>query len=157
MDTELYHYGVKGQKWGVRRYRNEDGSLTDAGKKRYRKDYDSIKQDQRASENFKTTNRTNISVVDNYNSSYYSKSAQRKLKRLMKQIGDRGLSDLDEEVIREGKAVAEAARRKSEDLNKWMNETYDMSIEDNWRFLRDPQYDYDYAYNRYVQDKLVKR
>lgn len=32
---ELYHYGVKGQKWGVRRYQNPDGSLTDAGKKRY--------------------------------------------------------------------------------------------------------------------------
>ena len=30
--TELYHYGVKGQKWGVRRYRNEDGSLTEAGR-----------------------------------------------------------------------------------------------------------------------------
>lgn len=32
---ELYHHGIKGQKWGVRRYRNEDGSLTNAGQKRY--------------------------------------------------------------------------------------------------------------------------
>lgn len=32
--TELYHHGVKGQKWGVRRYQNKDGSLTPAGKKR---------------------------------------------------------------------------------------------------------------------------
>ena len=32
---ELYHHGIKGQKWGIRRYQNEDGSLTDAGKKRY--------------------------------------------------------------------------------------------------------------------------
>lgn len=32
---ELYHHGVKGQRWGVRRYRNEDGSLTDAGKRHY--------------------------------------------------------------------------------------------------------------------------
>lgn len=39
-DDDLYlaHYGIKGMKWGVRRYRNEDGSLTEAGKKRY--DYD---------------------------------------------------------------------------------------------------------------------
>lgn len=35
MYEELYHHGIKGMKWGVRRYRNKDGSLTPAGKKRY--------------------------------------------------------------------------------------------------------------------------
>lgn len=34
---ELYHHGIKGQRWGIRRYRNEDGSLTEAGKRRYGK------------------------------------------------------------------------------------------------------------------------
>lgn len=34
-DNELYHHGILGQKWGVRRYQNEDGTLTDAGKRRY--------------------------------------------------------------------------------------------------------------------------
>ena len=32
--NELYHHGIKGQKWGVRRYQNKDGSLTAAGKNR---------------------------------------------------------------------------------------------------------------------------
>ena len=41
MEYELYHYGVKGMKWGVRRYQNEDGTLTEAGKKRQRKLVDS--------------------------------------------------------------------------------------------------------------------
>lgn len=34
-ESELYHHGIKGMKWGVRRYQNSDGSLTAAGKKRY--------------------------------------------------------------------------------------------------------------------------
>ena len=32
---ELYHWGIKGMKWGVRRYQNKDGTLTPAGKKHY--------------------------------------------------------------------------------------------------------------------------
>ena len=34
-DMVLIHHGIKGMKWGVRRYQNTDGSLTAAGKKRY--------------------------------------------------------------------------------------------------------------------------
>ena len=34
-DDFLMHHGIKGQKWGIRRYQNEDGSLTAAGKERY--------------------------------------------------------------------------------------------------------------------------
>lgn len=35
--NSLYHHGVKGMKWGVRRYQNQDGSLTAAGKKKVAK------------------------------------------------------------------------------------------------------------------------
>lgn len=35
--TELYHHGILGQKWGLRRYQNPDGSLTDEGRMRYNK------------------------------------------------------------------------------------------------------------------------
>ena len=37
-EFELKHHGVRGQKWGVRRFQNKDGTLTEAGKKRYERD-----------------------------------------------------------------------------------------------------------------------
>lgn len=55
--NELYHWGIKGMKWGVRRYQNKDGSLTSLGRERLRlKEYDEnhsediiIKKNTRAS------------------------------------------------------------------------------------------------------------
>lgn len=46
MNNELYHHGIRGMKWGVRRYQNKDGSLTPVGKKRmYREMFDSESKD----------------------------------------------------------------------------------------------------------------
>lgn len=42
-ESELYHHGVKGQRWGIRRFQNKDGSLTPAGKKRYTDDIKTAK------------------------------------------------------------------------------------------------------------------
>lgn len=39
---ELYHHGIKGQKWGVRRFQNKDGSLTPKGVQRYQKAWNKL-------------------------------------------------------------------------------------------------------------------
>lgn len=45
-DAELYHWGIKGMKWGQRRYQNKDGSLTPAGEKRYNKELERVKKEK---------------------------------------------------------------------------------------------------------------
>ena len=46
-DGELYHAGIKGMRWGIRRYQNKDGSLTPAGKKRYNQEVAKLKDRER--------------------------------------------------------------------------------------------------------------
>ena len=55
---ELYHWGIKGMKWGVRRYQNEDGTLTAAGKKR-RKNYSDETKSMSTDELRRKVNRMN--------------------------------------------------------------------------------------------------
>lgn len=50
-NNTLQHWGIKGMRWGLRRYQNADGSLTPAGKKRYNKEMEKLKAEERTLKN----------------------------------------------------------------------------------------------------------
>lgn len=68
---ELYHHGIKGMKWGVRRFQRKDGSLTSAGKKRYLDD-PSVKSSKAKMESDRAKQRlTNAEYNKAYNKASY--------------------------------------------------------------------------------------
>lgn len=54
-NTTLTHHGIKGMRWGIRRYQNKDGTLTAAGKKKYNAELEKIKAREKAVKNYKRT------------------------------------------------------------------------------------------------------
>lgn len=80
---ELYHWGIKGQKWGVRRFQNKDGSLTTAGKKRYSDESVGTKNDGKTSKHSKPKHYDK--VYSKYKAEGYSdKEAERLTKGQLK-------------------------------------------------------------------------
>lgn len=75
--NELYHFGVQGMKWGVRRYQNYDGTYTQAGLKRYNK---SLNRYERKKEEYSRIKK------DRTASSYEKRYAKAKVKEAKRQL-----------------------------------------------------------------------
>lgn len=92
--NELYHHGIKGMRWGVRRYQNLDGTLTNAGKRR-----EQAADDRRARRNAKRQREWNA----NNASQLSDKELTDQILRLQR---EKQLKDLTNDVVRPGKKHA---------------------------------------------------
>ena len=62
--NELRHHGIKGMRWGVRRFQTKDGALTKAGQKRYNKEMDKLKAEKRELRNQERTKKKMAKLND---------------------------------------------------------------------------------------------
>ena len=114
--NELYHFGVKGMKWGVRRYRNPDGSLTKAGKRRYAKDLAKYNRAQGLKVLSRSVsleyNRPGVNPLVRANKSAEAARYLRQADKLVKSISKESMSMIKSE---ERKARIERAKRFEEE------------------------------------------
>jgi len=102
-ETELYHHGILGQKWGVRRYQNKDGSLTRLGKKHWEMlDDDTVNRERNRAINtgdLKTIkkHRDRFSA-DEIDRAIRQKNANEKLKYEMSRKGKKEKKEAEEEA-----------------------------------------------------------
>lgn len=101
MSNSLYHFGIKGMKWGIRRYQNKDGSLTAAGKKRYNEGEQSSKEKSAPSS---SSNRSR-SISELSDTELRTRINRLNLEKQYRQLLSEGVSN-DTKQVKEGKSFA---------------------------------------------------
>lgn len=104
---ELYHYGIKGQKHGIRRFQNEDGSLTVAGRRRYLDDMKKKAGSMQDEEKEKQSSKT----IDEHSS--LSGSGKGKGQSGVGNLADEGKSKY-QQVSQKAKGMIDSARAEAQ-------------------------------------------
>lgn len=119
-NNELYHHGILGQRWGVRRFQNPDGSLTSAGEKRYG-DLSTGKQIERKLNDYDKAIAFNTKDYNNHTrASYIYENRLNKLESRGKTDSKAYKKNLDR--FNKSKAKADEAYGRIEEGRKYVND-----------------------------------
>ena len=108
-ESELYHHGIKGMKWGIRRFQNPDGTYTEAGKRLRQRQANSAKARQEARE--ARQERRTIAKEAREERRTIAKEAREERRR--EAAAAKEQKRIEAEEAKELKAAEDAARRKS--------------------------------------------
>ena len=100
MENELMHWGIKGMKWGVRRYQNKDGSLTPAGKKRYDKEMAKLKEEEKIAKN-KLRTQAKLNKLDEKRTEIEALKSGKPIAKSTKQHSKPSVKDMSDEELRQ--------------------------------------------------------
>lgn len=118
--SELYHHGVKGQKWGVRRYQNYDGSLKNAAKKRYVSKTLNSLQRHKADAEFRRDR------YENYSKTVETSIEKAKLKGKDKKV------EKEEKVLKKYQELKNTAINEIKQVDSATKKSIDTAIKNNW-------------------------
>ena len=104
--SELYHHGIKGQKWGQRRYQNADGSLTALGAQRYLKNLEGKQRDSQAA----LRNLQNTKQMSDYHASKFRAKGNIEKAEKMEKISKDASKYYKEELKNEDRINKEMAK-----------------------------------------------
>lgn len=100
MENELMHWGIKGMKWGVRRYQNKDGSLTPAGKKRYDNEMAKLKEEEKIAKN-KLRTQAKLNKLDEKRKEIEALKSGKPITKSTKRSSKPSVKDMSDEELRQ--------------------------------------------------------
>ncbi|MCD8119747.1 MAG: hypothetical protein LUE29_09780 [Lachnospiraceae bacterium] len=105
---ELYHHGILGQKWGVRRYQNYDGSYTQAGLKRYAKAQTAYEDAKANAKSAKTAYKEGIGSKESYKQAKAEvKSTKKKMDSEYEKLPQHKKADEGKKLYAQGKTITD--------------------------------------------------